>query len=377
MVSFLLMGEEEMKHLSNSDYRQLLKCVAELYEQDDLHRLKQRLPAIVSRLVPSALIWLVDFSHQRRDPPRIHSAYPKNWGFTFEPEQIEIIYREHPCIRHIARTQCADTIKLSDFISSRQYHQTQLYSEGLGRHGVEFNIGFQVLEPTLADVTSVCFARDRCDFSETDRLKLDLIRTHVGRAYIHAMQMAAWHAQAAFVSEALTAMRQAIIALNAGGNAIFCTDLARNYLAWHFTDGTRKGGFLPLELRRWMRQQDLPGTKTGHIPSPREPFTTERDGRRLTVNLLSGRTTNHRLLLLEEKRAEHPARVLQKHFGLTARPADVLLWMARGKASKEIAVILGLSVSTVHKHTERIFEKLNVESRTAAALQASEVMNRP
>ncbi|HTV42808.1 MAG TPA: helix-turn-helix transcriptional regulator [Candidatus Sulfotelmatobacter sp.] len=366
-----------MKHLNSLDYRYVLECIAELYQQDDISRLKQRLPEIVSRLVPSALVWLVDFSPQRRDPPKIHSTYPENCGFTFEPEAIEIIYREHPAIQHIARTGCMDTIKLSDFMSSRQYHQTRLYSEGLGRHGVEYNIGFQVLEPTLADVTSVCFARDRCDFSETERLKLDLLRPHVGRAYIHAMQMAAWREKAALASDALAATRQAVIVANTDGTAAFCTDAARSYLACYFNNKPSDGDRLPSEICRWMSGQELPDRKSGQIPTPRGPFTTERDGRRLTVHLLSGRKVGQRLLLLEEKRIYLSAEPLQTHFGLSARRAEVLLWIAQGKTSEEIAIILGLSVSTVHKHTERIFERLGVESRTAAALQAVEVINRP
>lgn len=366
-----------MRRLSNSEYREVLECIAELYEQDDLHRLEKRLPQIVSRLVPSSLIWLVGYSPQRRDPPRIHSTYPKNGGFTFEPEETEVIYRDHPCIRYIARTQCLDTIKLSDFMSSRQYHHSQLYSEGLRRHRVEYNIGFQVLEPSLADVISVCFARDRRDFSEAERLKLDLLRTHVGRAYIHAMRMAAWREQAALASDALAAMRQAVIAVNTDLAMSLWTDAARKYLAWYFDEWRGDGDCLPLELRRWITKQEMPGAKSGHIPAPRTPYVTERDGRRLTIHLLCGQTTSHRLLLLEEKNIRLSAKLLQGHFGLSARRAEVLLWMAQGKTSEEIAMILGLSVSTVRKHTERIFEKLGVENRAAAAVQAADIMSRP
>ncbi|HTV39901.1 MAG TPA: helix-turn-helix transcriptional regulator [Candidatus Sulfotelmatobacter sp.] len=366
-----------MKHLSSLDYRRVLECIAELYQQDELNRLKERLPDIMSKLVPSSVIWLVQFSPQSRDYPKFHSSYPEDPGFTFAPEAVEVIYQDHPCIQHIARTQTMDAIKISDFISSRQYRNSRLYSEGLAQYRVEYNIGFQVFEPTLADVTSICFARDRCDFSEADRLKLDLVRTHVGRAYVHAMQMAALREQAALASDALAATGQAIVAVKMDGTVTLCTETARSYLAWYFSGDRGGGDCLPLELRRWMRQQELPGTKTAHIPSPRAPFIAERDGRCLTVHLLSGPTTNHRLLLLEERRIRPSAELLQKHFGLSARRAEVLLWIAQGKTSEEIAVILGLSVSTVHKHTECIFDKMGVESRTAAAVQAVEVMNRP
>jgi DNA-binding NarL/FixJ family response regulator len=60
--------------------------------------------------------------------------------------------------------------------------------------------------------------------------------------------------------------------------------------------------------------------------------------------------------------------------GISPREAEVLLWVAQGKGNHEIAGILGLSVATVKKHTIHIFEKLGVESRTAATLRAMEVL---
>jgi len=55
---------------------------------------------------------------------------------------------------------------------------------------------------------------------------------------------------------------------------------------------------------------------------------------------------------------------------LTARESEVLLWVSRGKTNRDIADILGMSPRTVNKHLEHIFEKLGVETRTAAAAAA-------
>jgi DNA-binding NarL/FixJ family response regulator len=60
--------------------------------------------------------------------------------------------------------------------------------------------------------------------------------------------------------------------------------------------------------------------------------------------------------------------------GISPREAEVLLWVAQGKGNHEVAEILGLSVATVKKHTIHIFEKLGVESRTAATLRAVEAL---
>ena len=52
---------------------------------------------------------------------------------------------------------------------------------------------------------------------------------------------------------------------------------------------------------------------------------------------------------------------------LTAREAEVLYWVAKGKTNRDIGDILGTSPRTVTKHLEHVFEKLGVETRTAAA----------
>lgn len=52
---------------------------------------------------------------------------------------------------------------------------------------------------------------------------------------------------------------------------------------------------------------------------------------------------------------------------LTGRESEVLLWVARGKTNRDIAEILEMSPRTVNKHLEHIFEKLGVETRSAAA----------
>lgn len=76
------------------------------------------------------------------------------------------------------------------------------------------------------------------------------------------------------------------------------------------------------------------------------------------------------LLRLVEHNPERDCSRLSDHFGLTAREAQVLLWLARGKSNRDIALILDLSPRTVNKHLEPIFDKLGVENRTSAAALA-------
>ncbi len=56
--------------------------------------------------------------------------------------------------------------------------------------------------------------------------------------------------------------------------------------------------------------------------------------------------------------------------GLTAREADVLALLAQGLPNKGIARQLGISPKTVGNHVERIYTKLGVSNRAAAAMRA-------
>jgi DNA-binding NarL/FixJ family response regulator len=53
--------------------------------------------------------------------------------------------------------------------------------------------------------------------------------------------------------------------------------------------------------------------------------------------------------------------------GLSAREAEVLAMLAHGRANKEIAAALFISVPTVERHVANIYGKIGLRSRAAAA----------
>lgn len=68
---------------------------------------------------------------------------------------------------------------------------------------------------------------------------------------------------------------------------------------------------------------------------------------------------------------------LQRELSLTAREAEVLLWVAQGKSNGDVGLILEMSEKTVKQHLGAVFQKLGVESRTAATVRALEVLGAP
>jgi DNA-binding NarL/FixJ family response regulator len=94
------------------------------------------------------------------------------------------------------------------------------------------------------------------------------------------------------------------------------------------------------------------------------------------LDAMAARLERQRVLDMQQGRlpdfsSAHPLETL----GLTPREAEVLLWVAQGKGNRDIGLLLEMSEATAKRHLLHIFEKLGVETRTAAALRAIEVLS--
>jgi DNA-binding NarL/FixJ family response regulator len=152
-----------------------------------------------------------------------------------------------------------------------------------------------------------------------------------------------------------------VIILNRRQKARFLTARAADYVWKYFPHNGDKTESLPGDLRRWIRhQEDL--MKASDVPQLRQPLVLESDGKCLVIRLRSD--GNRSIILLEE---QITAATRLRSLGLTGREVEVLTWVAHGKSNADIAKILSSSPRTVQKHLEHIFQKLGVETRTAAA----------
>ncbi|HKP04264.1 MAG TPA: LuxR C-terminal-related transcriptional regulator [Chthoniobacterales bacterium] len=93
-------------------------------------------------------------------------------------------------------------------------------------------------------------------------------------------------------------------------------------------------------------------------------LVVDRSGKELRFQIIH-REQNSICLLLEQTAKKSATNKARGH--LTQRQVEVLSWVARGKTNAQIASILRLKTGTIGKYLERIFPKLGVENRTAAA----------
>jgi DNA-binding CsgD family transcriptional regulator len=126
---------------------------------------------------------------------------------------------------------------------------------------------------------------------------------------------------------------------------------------------------LPTALFEWFACSRNWGLERPAINHGR-PFTLSRVGLTLRVHFIPDPDDSSAgYLLMKVSRAALGSGDLA-HLPVTEREREILALVAAGKTNGEIGTILAISARTVQKHLEHIFQKLGVESRTAAAVRA-------
>lgn len=183
-------------------------------------------------------------------------------------------------------------------------------------------------------------------------------------ARMAAHMLAARQARAA--RNALDAYGHATIAVRLAGDGarlVWQTPLARRWLPAYF--GVAPDA-LPPVLLAWLQ-----AAARGGDARPLARGSVGDSGARQLVCTLQGRTVDDDwLVVLREVSDAATVEATMNAFRLTLRESEVLYWVVKGKTNRDIGDILGSSPATVKKHLERVYEKLGVETRTAAAAMA-------
>jgi len=165
----------------------------------------------------------------------------------------------------------------------------------------------------------------------------------------------------------IDATDSAIIAISEGGQLAWQTARAASEI--EIATGKRDGTAALLACTRFQswfmetRLQPISDIKAVEIP-------IDETGKRLHVESIGRSASNETLCRIAQVVETDPVRQLEKSFALSQREAEVLLWITRGKANRDIADLLAISPRTVTKHVEQVLTKLGVENRTAAAVLA-------
>ena len=182
----------------------------------------------------------------------------------------------------------------------------------------------------------------------------------IARVRVHLLQARAMQASTA----SLDATGRMMLATDTRGSLLWCTPLAERAIMRFAPGWDREQEMLPDMLRqaveRLLARHDTRGANV-RLDHP--------DGT-LELVLIAQYRENEVLIRLNAINLREDAARLQARLGLTERESEVLLWISYGKSNADISDVLVISPRTVQKHLERIYEKLGVETRAAAAAMA-------
>jgi DNA-binding CsgD family transcriptional regulator len=243
---------------------------------------------------------------------------------------------EHPVCSRRSRGDFR-ALKLSDFVSLPQLRRSRVYAVWFRPVGVDRELNVAIPSPPWHEKMFLFDRQPGRDFTERDRLVLDLLQPHFGRLWRAAYTRRQLRAALAALEWEDEHQARGVIVLAPGGGIDLVSAAARRLVHEYF--GASREASLPAALAEWL--------ETGSGAMRRQ-----RGDRRLTIDR-SGDA-----LLLEETRDE---------LGLTPREREILAWVARGKTNLEIAETLWIAPTTVRRHLENIYAKLGVRTRTAAA----------
>ena len=326
-----------MPALARGDAERLLRFVAEAESIGGDQPFTPELLVELGRLVPADRVVYNELDRVRR-----RNLLVARWP-DYEPaissldnETLwRVLLEEHPlCVRQQEGEFGA--IKLSDFLTQRELHRTWVY-DNFFAPDVEHQLVVSIPSPLWHTKTFLFNRSGGRDFTERDRLLLDLLQPHLALLWLAARthrQLSSALAELDHVDEHAP---HGVILLGLGGEVEYASPPTERLLREFFP--ARSGGGLPVALVEWLESGDA------------RPLIRRRGERRLTVQRADGG------LLLDER---------HEGIELTARECEVLAWVARGKTNAEIARRLWVAPSTVGKHLENVYAKLGVSTRTAA-----------
>jgi DNA-binding CsgD family transcriptional regulator len=345
-----------MPQLPARDLHAALAFVDEAHSFADLDSFRSGILPGLERLVPCDLV-----GYNEVDPGGENALV-----ITFPDPPLEIagealsrLAHQHPLISVQANGD-GRAVKISDFLSPREFHSLELYDELYRLLGAEDQIAFGLPGPM---VIGIAMNRDRRSFGERDRQMLDLLRPHLTHAHARLRERAQLGELIATLEGGLRESGTAVLALGQDGGIAAAGGAALELLSAYFPGSGEAS--LPAEIVEWR------AGAPAHGPAP---LNVEGERGRLTVREVAAGPTGP-LLVLEEERAIGAEAL--RALGLTARQAEILQLLAQGRGTAQIAADLFISPQTVRKHLEHVYERLGVHSRAGAVSVAREAVKAP
>lgn len=333
----------------------LAHAAQRLVELEDLASFRAELPAQMRGLVDCEIASYNEIGSGPEDVlVSADPAMPVDLGGMYEA--FAALVMQNPLAAHFQRTGDERALRMSDFISSRDLHELDLYDLVYRHIATEYQLAFTV--PVRGSLVGVTVSRAGRDFSDSE-LELFEAARHIA---VSAHRNLDDRARLEVVLRGLDEIEDgplAILLVDAGGRLSPAHDRAERLLSeLSGEDATVQ------MLRTWVTVQ----RRRGRL-SAAEPLMLTVAGAELPARYIHGSPGNLDAVAVRLPRAPEPQS--PRALGLTRRQAEVLDLLRRGGTNADIAGVLSISEHTVRHHLEDIYRQLGVKSRLAAAYVAT------
>lgn len=328
-----------------ADWRKAADLLSDVADGDSVNDMVERTLRGLQDLCAAEWLVLEEFDAHSR-PLGFH-MYPAPTAFiaSLQPAFLAF-WSQHPCGGDMVQTMGNGRVSLlSDRISSRAFQKTDLWNEVY----IHCRSKNQVLMGGMIEPNrywGMGAGRLGRDFGQRER---ELGRFLCPRLDRH-FQRQARREKIQRAAGAIARANTPFVIVDPSGQILEVSESAGRLLA---ATGAPLSRDKPIPGLRPMRDTGAPGR-----------IVRQRLGAIETVGVTSAQQ-GPAVILLGLPGDEVPPPLGK---GLSSRETDVLHWLGEGKSNAEIGYLLGISPRTVGKHCERIFEKLGVENRLAAAL---------
>lgn len=350
---------------TSGQLRRALSATGELATLRRLEDYPARALSLLHSLIPCDIA-----SYNAVDPGSASAtvvADPPESLFDGGAELLANFAHQNPLISHYASTGEGHALRISDFVSRRQLHHTDLYDHVYRPLDTEYQMAITVPSPRRGlgrpgEFVGLTLSRSRRDFSESERTLLDFVRPHFSATLARLHETALLRA----TGEDEHSEGSRWLMLIARDDTVAWANRAATQGL-----GAAVGRPLPAVVAGWMRGARARVTE-GRDSGGTLPAILEHEDLRLRAQLVPDAYPQLDGLWLTPL-AELPGPAALRALGLTPRQAQVLALAIEGRTSAQVAQALVLSTRTVEKHLEAIYTHLGVESRgqaITASLQA-------
>ncbi len=193
-----------MVRLTSGNLHKLQDCIRELYSDPDIKSFPDHIIQVASKIIPSGVISFATISRKKQKLCYAGQASLREW------EGLDAFVRhmdEHPILNYLhsdllrthrfreeieqamdkrfpslRQAQHYTAAKISDALTNRRYRALGLYNDFFRKNESDYQLLISFL-PSGNAYSLISFNRDKKDFTEEERLVLNLLAPHIAQAY--------------------------------------------------------------------------------------------------------------------------------------------------------------------------------------------------